>query len=136
VRSIQLIGHGRIVGEPEVIQQPSQFVPLTARNGPKFVANRTLPNSAGLLGIGTSQHTAPASRGSLGGSRGKGSQPSRAAASSAGKSILIIRIIASMALGWLINSPILCGTICQHRPKRSVSQPQAMGLPPSINLSQ
>jgi len=26
--------------------------------------------------------------------------------------------------------------ICQHRPKRSVSQPQAMGLPPWINLSQ
>ena len=66
----------------------------------------------------------------------EGSQLSRAAASSAERSILIIPIMASIALGWLIKLPILRGTICQHKPKRSVSQPQAMDLPPSINLSQ
>ena len=64
------------------------------------------------------------------------SQSSRAAASNAARSILIIPIIACIALGWLINSPMRRGTICQHRPKRSVSQPQAIALPPSINLSQ
>ena len=59
-----------------------------------------------------------------------------AAASSAAMSNFTICIIAAIALGCFRISPIFSGTICQHRPNLSVSQPQAMGLPPSSSLSQ
>lgn len=59
-----------------------------------------------------------------------------AAASSVAMSNFTIFIIAAIALGCFRISPIFSGTICQHRPNLSVSQPQAMGLPPSSSLSQ
>src|SRR6266851_7872317 len=59
-----------------------------------------------------------------------------AAASSVAMSNFTIFIIAAIALGCLRISPIFSGTICQHRLNLSVSQPQAMGLPPSSSLSQ
>ena len=59
-----------------------------------------------------------------------------AAASSVAMSNFTIFIIAAIALGCFRISPIFSGTICQHRPNLSVSQPQAIGLPPSSSLSQ
>ena len=59
-----------------------------------------------------------------------------AAASSVATSNFTIFIIAAIALGCFRISPIFSGTICQHRPNLSVSQPQAMGLPPSSSSSQ
>jgi hypothetical protein len=59
-----------------------------------------------------------------------------AAASSVAMSNFTILIIAAIALECFRISPIFSGTICQHRPNLSVSQPQAMGLPPSSSLSQ
>ena len=59
-----------------------------------------------------------------------------AAASSVAMSNLTMSIIAAIALGCFRISPIFSGTICQHRPNLSVSQPQAIGWPPSTNLSQ
>ena len=59
-----------------------------------------------------------------------------AAASRVAMSNFTIFIIAAIAFGCFRISPIFSGTICQHRPNLSVSQPQAMGLPPSSSLSQ
>ena len=59
-----------------------------------------------------------------------------AAASSVAMSNFTIVIIAAIALECFRISPIFSGTICQHRPNLSVSQPQAMGLPPSSSFSQ
>ena len=59
-----------------------------------------------------------------------------AAASSVAMSNFTIFIIAAIALGCFRISPIFSGTIYQHRPNLSVSQPQAIGLPPSSSLSQ
>src|ERR1700730_16284104 len=57
-----------------------------------------------------------------------------AVASSVAMSNFTIFIIAAIALGCFTISPIFSGTICTHRPNLSVSQPQAMGLPPSREL--
>jgi SAM-dependent methyltransferase len=59
-----------------------------------------------------------------------------AAASRVAMSNFTMFIIAAIALGCFRISLIFSGTICQHRPNLSVSQPQAMGLPSSSSLSQ
>ena len=53
-----------------------------------------------------------------------------AARSNAAMSSFFICIIAPIALGWRLSSPIRAGTTCQHSPNLSLSQPQAISLPP------
>ena len=53
-----------------------------------------------------------------------------AACSNAAISNFFICIIACMPLGCLMSSPMCAGTTCQRRPNLSLSQPQAISLPP------
>ena len=58
-----------------------------------------------------------------------------AARSSAAMSNFFIVIIACMALGCLISSPIRAGTTCQRSPNLSLSHPQAISPPPPPSSS-
>jgi hypothetical protein len=58
------------------------------------------------------------------------------ARSNTAMSSFFICIMACIALGCLINSAIRAGVTCQQRPNLSLSQPQAISLPPSVNFSQ
>lgn len=58
------------------------------------------------------------------------------ARSNTSMSSFFICVMACIALGCLINSAIRAGVTCQQRPNLSLSQPQAISLPPSVNFSQ
>ena len=55
-----------------------------------------------------------------------------AAASSFALSNFVICIIACMAFGCRRSSRMFSGTTCQHTPNLSLSQPQAISLPPPL----